>query len=62
MFDWSGDDVPVDIIKALEFFMLNILCLNPDEITPVFNKDTLTIDINGHIINVPMKLRERINK
>lgn len=61
MYDWIGDEVPAEIVNPLEFF-LTCLLFDPDKITPLFNKDTLTIDIDGYIIKVPMKLRERINK
>jgi hypothetical protein len=60
IFDWvNEDEVPIELMEPLEFFMRNILLLDPEKSSAFFDTDNLCVEYNGLIIKLPKRMKDR---
>ena len=60
IFDWVNEEaIPYEIMEPLEFFMKNILLLDPEKSSAFFNADALCVEFDSLIIKLPKRLRDK---
>lgn len=60
IFDWVNEEELVhEIAEPLEFFMQNVLLLDPDKSSAFFDTKNLCVEYNGLIIKLPKRLKNK---